>query len=101
MARRYPIIKDVRGLGLMIGVEIQNQGNPAPGLRDEIVERAFQIGLLLLPCGANTVRFCPPLCLTKRQVEIGLTLFEDALNTLSTTCPGQDGHDEHGNGNSV
>jgi 4-aminobutyrate aminotransferase len=99
MAHRYPMIKDVRGLGLMIGVEIQDQGNPAPGLRDQIVEQAFQIGLLLLPCGASTVRFCPPLCLTKRQVEIGLALFEDALNTLSATHAGQEGHNDHGNGN--
>src|SRR4029077_20357253 len=41
MAHRYTMIKDVRGLGLMIGVEIQHQGNPAPGFRDEIVEQAF------------------------------------------------------------
>ena len=59
----------------MIGLEIQSEaGEPAPGLRDWLIELAFQRGLLLLPCGASTIRFCPPLCVTKRQVEIGLEL---------------------------
>ena len=98
---RFPMIKEVRGLGLMIGVEIQKEGLPAPGLRDEVVEQAFRLGLLLLPCGASTVRFCPPLCLTKRQVEIGLALFEDALTTLTSAFSGQEGRDDNGNGHSV
>ena len=71
----YSFIREVRGLGLMIGLEIQSEsGEPDPGLRDELIEMAFQRGLLLLPCGPSTVRFCPPLCLTARQVEIGLEL---------------------------
>jgi 4-aminobutyrate aminotransferase len=79
MAPRHPMIHDVRGLGLMIGVEIQSDGCPAPELRDAVVEQAFRRGLLLLPCGPSTVRFCPPLCLNSRQVQTGLTLFEAAL----------------------
>jgi 4-aminobutyrate aminotransferase len=64
----------------MVGMEIQDEaGAPAPGLRDEIVGAAFHRGLLLLPCGPSTVRFCPPLCLTKRQVEIGLELVGAAM----------------------
>ena len=63
----------------MIGVEIQTDGAPDPALRDRIIELAFRRGLLLLPCGPSTVRFCPPLCLTRRQVEIGLELFDAAL----------------------
>jgi 4-aminobutyrate aminotransferase len=75
LARRFACIREVRGIGLMIGVEIQSEiGEPAPGLRDWIIEVAFRGGLLLLPCGASTIRLCPPLCLTKRQVEIGLEL---------------------------
>jgi hypothetical protein len=54
-------------------------GHPAPLLRDRIIDMAFHRGLLLLPCGASTVRFCPPLCLTARQVEIGLELFAAAM----------------------
>lgn len=79
MAPRYPMVREVRGLGLMIGVEIQADGSPAPALRDAIVDQAFQRGLLLLPCGPSTVRFSPPLCLSGRQVQTGLALFESAL----------------------
>jgi 4-aminobutyrate aminotransferase len=75
LAGRFPCIREVRGMGLMIGVEIQSTtGEPAPGLRDWLIDLAFHRGLLLLPCGASTIRICPPLCLTKRQVEIGLEL---------------------------
>ncbi|WP_406700795.1 acetyl ornithine aminotransferase family protein [Singulisphaera sp. Ch08] len=84
LATRYPFIREVRGLGLMIGVEIQTNDQPDPELRDRIVDLAFHRGLLLLPCGPSTVRFCPPLCLTRRQVEIGLGLFGAALS--ATGC---------------
>jgi 4-aminobutyrate aminotransferase len=80
LAQRFELIREVRGLGLMIGVEIHEGGLPAPALRDRLIELAFRRGLLLLPCGASTVRFCPPLCLTARQVEIGLELFGAALD---------------------
>ena len=66
LAERHPMIREVRGLGLMIGAEVQDPaGHPAPLLRDRIIELAFHRGLLLLPCGASTIRFCPPLCLTR------------------------------------
>jgi 4-aminobutyrate aminotransferase len=79
LAPRYPSMHEVRGLGLMIGVEIHSEGGPDPELRDQIIEQAFRRGLLLLPCGPSTVRFCPPLCLTGRQVQIGLELFGAAI----------------------
>jgi len=75
LAGQFPCIREVRGLGLMIGVEIQSEsGDPAPALRDRMIDLAFHLGLLLLPCGTSTIRICPPLCLTSRQVEIGLGL---------------------------
>jgi 4-aminobutyrate aminotransferase len=76
---QHSCIKEVRGLGLMIGVEIQENGESAHLLRDRIIQEAFRRGLLLLPCGASTVRFCPPLCLSARQVQIGLSLLDAAL----------------------
>jgi 4-aminobutyrate aminotransferase len=82
LAALHACIKEVRGLGLMVGVEIQQGGLPAPGLRDQVVDEAFRRGLLLLPCGTSTVRFCPPLCLSARQVQIGLTLFDGALSAV-------------------
>jgi 4-aminobutyrate aminotransferase len=84
LAERYAFIREVRGLGLMIGAEIQSEtGEPDPGLRDELIELAFQRGLLLLPCGPTTLRFCPPLCLTARQVEIGLDILSTAMKVAS------------------
>jgi 4-aminobutyrate aminotransferase len=79
---RAPQIHEVRGLGLMIGAEIRSEGEPDPALRDRIIDLAFRRGLLLLPCGPSTIRFCPPLCLTRRQVQIGLRLFNDALASV-------------------
>jgi 4-aminobutyrate aminotransferase len=80
LAQRFPFIKEVRGLGLMIGFEIQDpDGDPCPRLRDWIIDLAFHRGLLLLPCGPSTIRVCPPLCLTSRQVEIGLALIDAAM----------------------
>src|SRR5580765_1680965 len=61
---KYPIVGDVRGRGLMIGVEIvqdQHSRKPAPQMRDQIVNMAFERGLLLLGCGESTIRLCPPL----------------------------------------
>ena len=81
LAHRFPFIREVRGLGLMIGLEIQSEtGEPAPGLRDWLIDLAFHQGLLLLPCGPSTIRFCPPLCLTRRQVEMGLGLLEAVMS---------------------
>ena len=79
------IVREVRGKGLMIGVEFQDEvGEPAPELRDRVIDAAFHRGLLLLPCGPSTVRFCPPLCLTERQVEIGLELIGAALDGVDS-----------------
>jgi 4-aminobutyrate aminotransferase len=85
LAGYHPHIREVRGLGLMIGAEIQSAGLPDPVLRDRVIDRAFHHGLLLLPCGPSTIRFCPPLCLTRRQVEIGLELFDAALTEAEAT----------------
>jgi 4-aminobutyrate aminotransferase len=87
LALRFSSIREVRGLGLMVGAEIQSAaGEPDPALRDHLVDLAFQRGLLLLPCGPSTVRFCPPLCVNRRQIEVGLELFSATLEaTLGET----------------
>jgi 4-aminobutyrate aminotransferase len=79
---RYEQIGDVRGRGLMVGVEFvkdRRSKEPARALANEIMEQAFKRGALLLTCGASTIRFCPPLTLTEAQVDEGLTIFEAAL----------------------
>ncbi|HEV8374862.1 MAG TPA: acetyl ornithine aminotransferase family protein [Candidatus Polarisedimenticolia bacterium] len=80
---RHRIVGDVRGLGLMVGAEIIVPGTSDrkrdPRRRDAIVEKAFHRGLLLLGCGDNTVRFCPPLVVTSDEVDTCLGIFEEAV----------------------
>jgi 4-aminobutyrate aminotransferase len=79
---RHPSMGDVRGRGMMIGVEVvkdKKSKKRAPDLRDLIVTKAFEHGLLLLPCGRNTLRFAPALNIPESFVEDGLKLFETAI----------------------
>jgi len=70
MKADYPCIGDIRGLGLMIGVEmIEKDGSPARAMVDRLLHRAYQNGLLLLCCGVSTLRFMPPLCVTEAEVD--------------------------------
>ncbi len=81
----HPSMGDVRGKGLMIGVElVKDKGTkePASKLRDELVQRAFQKGLLILGCGFSTVRFMPPLSVPQDLVDEGLAIFEEALTEV-------------------
>lgn len=79
---RHACIGDVRGKGLMIGVEFvqdQTTKEPAEKLRERVVENAFQRGLLVLGCGKSTIRFSPPLCVTRPEVDQALEIFEEAI----------------------
>lgn len=79
---KYEIIGDVRGFGLMIGVEIvkdKNSKERAPELSKSIIRHAFHRGLLLLPAGDNTVRFSPPLVIGPEEVTVALEIFEEAV----------------------
>jgi 4-aminobutyrate aminotransferase len=66
----------------MIGVEfVTNKASktPAPELRDRIETACYERGLIILGCGANTIRWSPPLILTKDNVDVALEIFEDAI----------------------
>ena len=66
----FPCIGEVRGKGLMIGMELIEPGPdkaPARELCDALITRAYHNGLLLLSCGVSTVRFMPPLCVTEAR----------------------------------
>ena len=79
MADKHPAMGDVRGLGLMVGVEMvmdKQTREPAPELRNAIVMEAFEQGLLLLGCGANTLRFMPPLNVSQETLEEALAILE-------------------------
>jgi 4-aminobutyrate aminotransferase len=82
LQRRFPEIGDVRGLGLMVAMDLvkDREGlTPDPARRDEIVQTAFRHGLLLLGCGESAVRFCPPLCVSAEQVEAALRILAEVL----------------------
>jgi len=76
---------DVRGKGLMVGVEIvknKSGKEKAPSQRNRIIQESFQKGLLLLSCGESAIRFSPPLVVTKEEVEIACQIFDEVLSVL-------------------
>lgn len=82
LKEKHPRIGDVRGKGLMVGVEIVRERSTkekAPRERDRIIQESFQRGLLLLSCGESAIRFSPPLIVTKKEVEIALQIFDEVL----------------------
>jgi 4-aminobutyrate aminotransferase len=79
---RHDCIGEVRGIGLMIGVEFvkdRETKEPAEMLRDRIVDHAFDRGLLLLGCGKSTIRITPPLNVTRAEVDEALEILEEAI----------------------
>jgi len=79
---RHPSLGDVRGKGLMIGVEFvkdKNTREPNEEIRNMIEDIGFEHGLLLLGCGKSTIRLAPPLCITKSEMDEGLEIFEEAI----------------------
>ena len=81
---RFPVVGDVRGLGLMIGVELvrdQATKERAPELRERVVNLAFERGLLVLGAGENTIRLCPPLTITAAQCDFAVETLEECLRT--------------------
>jgi 4-aminobutyrate aminotransferase len=85
---KHPLIGDVRGKGLMIGVELvrdRTTKERATTERDAVVEAMFRRGVLTLGAGKNAVRFAPPLVLTKEQADIATKAFDEALSEVEKT----------------
>ena len=80
----HPRMSDVRGLGLMIGVEFaQDDGKPDAKFRDQVMAKSFDHGLLLLSCGESTIRFCPPLIVKRDEVDTAVGIFDAVLTELA------------------
>ena len=80
--RRFPHVGEVRGLGLMIGIEIvhdQRSKERAPELRDRVTTMAFERGLLVLGAGRNSIRLSPPLIITRDQADFAVDTLEECL----------------------
>jgi 4-aminobutyrate aminotransferase len=88
LADTHPLIGDVRGRGLMAGVELvrnRDTKERATEERNAVVLSAFNKGLLILGAGKNSVRFSPPLILTKEQADTALRIFGEALGEVEGT----------------
>ena len=82
---KHGMVGDVRGRGLMIGVEIvsdQERKTPAPVERDQLIQLAFERGLLLLGAGESTIRLTPPLIITTKQADVAMDILEDCIGSL-------------------
>ena len=84
--RRFRHVGEVRGLGLMLGVELvrdRASRERAPELRDRVVQKAFERGLLVLGAGENTVRLSPPLTINADQADFALDVLEECLRGVA------------------
>jgi len=83
--KTHPLVGDVRGRGLMIGIELVKDKatrEPAPALRDRVETLAFERGLMVLGCGQTTIRLSPPLVVSKEEATVALDILEDALTQV-------------------
>jgi 4-aminobutyrate aminotransferase len=82
MWQRHPSIGEVRGIGLMLGIEFVKDRTTkeyAEKLRDRIVDLAFERGLIVLGCTKNVIRLSPPLCINKAEIDEGLRILDEAI----------------------
>jgi 4-aminobutyrate aminotransferase len=76
MATRHDVVTDVRGWGLMIGVELSRN-------RDAVIEECFRRGVLVLGAGPNTIRISPPLVVDEEQVECAVETLSAAISAVA------------------
>ena len=84
LAEKYDCIGDVRGLGMMLGVEFVDSKATKKAdaeLRDRVEMACFNRGLIILGCGTSTIRWSPPLILAKEHVDVALEIFNEAIET--------------------
>jgi len=89
MQEKYEAIGDVRGIGLMVGVELvkdRKTKEPAKDLRDKVLSECHKNGLIIMGAGAyhNVIRFLPPLNISEELLNKGLDIFENAIKTSLT-----------------
>jgi 4-aminobutyrate aminotransferase len=83
---KHDSIGDVRGLGMMVGVEfVQDRKSkaPAPELRDRVEMECYKRGLIILGAGTSTIRWSPPLILTRENVDVAIEIFDEAITAAS------------------
>jgi 4-aminobutyrate aminotransferase len=88
MKETHPMIGDVRGIGLMVGVEIvkdKDSKEVAPKATEEVMMECFRNGLAIVNCGVNIIRWMPPLTITRDLIEPSLEIFEKALSKVEAS----------------
>ena len=83
--KSHPLVGDVRGRGLMIGVELvknKTTREPAAELRNRVETLAFERGLMVLGCGETTLRLSPPLVVNEQEATVALDILEEALSIV-------------------
>jgi 4-aminobutyrate aminotransferase len=88
LQKRFHLIGDVRGKGLMIGVELvkdRETKEKAIDERNRIIQACFEKGLLILGCGENVIRLIPPLIITQEEADTALTILEEVLKKVEKT----------------
>jgi 4-aminobutyrate aminotransferase len=87
MENKYPCIGDVRGLGLMIGIEFVKDGKPLTEGLKKMLDYCLEKGLILIECGVdkNVIRLAPPLIVKKEEMEKGLDILEEAIRAKCDT----------------
>ncbi|MCJ7507612.1 MAG: acetyl ornithine aminotransferase family protein [candidate division Zixibacteria bacterium] len=86
MKAKYEIIGDVRGKGLMIGIELvksKKTKEPAGEYAEEVMQQCFRNGLMLLTCGQSGVRFIPPLIIDEETADRGMDIFEKVISKIN------------------
>jgi 4-aminobutyrate aminotransferase len=81
----HPLVGDVRGRGLMIGIELVRDKitrEPATALRNRLEALAFERGLMVLGCGETTLRLCPPLLINEYEATVALDILEESLSVV-------------------
>ena len=81
----HPLVGDVRGRGLMIGIELVKDKatrEPVTALRNRVETLAFERGLMILGCGETSLRLCPPLVVNEHEASVALDILEDALSAV-------------------
>ena len=81
----HPLVGDVRGRGLMIGIELVKDKatrEPATALRNRVETLAFERGLMILGCGETSIRLCPPLVVSEQEATVALDILEEALTQV-------------------
>ena len=84
LQQAHPVVADVRGVGLMNGAEFRDPktGAPASEYVGALEQLAFRKGLLLLGCGASTIRFAPPLVIGRHEVDVGVGILDECMTEL-------------------